>query len=134
MRFRKQRCWFNTQSTIIDRRDLTRLEYAEGVAMVDGFLVDHAWLVLDGNVVVDPTMRLAHQRSKGLKVLHGRVVGRIPANCCYSGVVFSVADIKQAQRDLLGYNSVLYSQSIAQRYCQPTDRSTITATPIASKP
>ena len=115
-RFRIQRCWFNSQSVMIYRPDVTRLEYAEGIVVVDGFTIDHAWLVLDGEIVVDPTLRIAHQRSKGLKVLRGRVIGRIPPSCSYTGIIVSRDDLKQAWMELRRYDSLLWSQHIAQRY------------------
>jgi hypothetical protein len=93
------------------------LQYAEGIAVVEGLTIDHAWLVLDGEMVVDPTLRIAHQRSKGLKVLRGRVVGRIPPTCRYTGIIFSRDDLEKAWRELLRWDSVLWSQVIAQRYC-----------------
>jgi hypothetical protein len=115
VRFRRQQCWFNAQSVII-YRDLDRLQYAEGIAVVDGCTIDHAWLVLDRAIVVDPTLRITHRRSKGLRVLRGRVIGRIPPDCSYTGIIFSRDDLEHAQRDLLRYDSVLWSQYIAQRY------------------
>jgi len=115
-RFREQRCWFNAQSVIIYRPGLTRLGYAEGIAVVEGLTIDHAWLVLDGEIVVDPTLRIAHQRSKGLKVLRGRVVGRIPPTCIYTGIMISRDDLEKARRELRRYDSLLWSEHIAQRY------------------
>lgn len=116
-RFRMQQCWYNAQSIMIYRPSLSRLEYAEGVAVVEGFAIDHAWLVLDGALVVDPTLRIGRRRTGGLKVLRDRVIGRIPPDCSYAGIVFSRDDLEHAQRELLRYDSLLWSQYIAQRYC-----------------
>ena len=116
-RFRIQKCWFNAQSVMIDRPGLTRLQYAEGIAVVEGPTIDHAWLVLDGEIVVDPTLRIGHQRLKGLRVLRGRVIGRVPPDCSYTGIVFSTDDLEHAWREVRRYDSILWSQYIAQRYC-----------------
>jgi len=48
-------CWMNCQRLILACDD-GRLEYCEGLCMgADGRNVNHAWLLLDGNCIVDPT-------------------------------------------------------------------------------
>ncbi len=103
--YKIKQCFLNSQESIIwgspNSEYQMRLEYYEGWVDSALFPIEHAWVVLDKEIVVDLTLRvrdggkniLAPGGSKR-KFLKNRVVGEFPENWEYFGLTFHADDIQ----------------------------------------
>lgn len=89
--FRVKECFANAQRLVLaDARSEQRLRYREGYAHASLFPVLHAWVVLDGARVIDPTWRV--RDAKPVRTVRGE----FPASWAYLGCnVASAEEIRE---------------------------------------
>jgi len=90
-RFRVRECFANAQRLVLaDARAERRLRYREGFALATTLPVLHAWVVLDGERVIDPTWRV--RDAKPLRTVRGE----FPDSWAYLGCnVASAEEIRE---------------------------------------
>ncbi len=108
--FQPQECYWNAGRVVIDlacqalvdaktAEDSKRLEYCEGYLTIHGKVLPHAWLVLDGNCVVELTARVREgefPRSENRSFLKGYPLGSIPPGWRYRGLKIPTAEVARA--------------------------------------
>jgi hypothetical protein len=89
--FPMQQCYGNSQETLLRSDTDHRLEYFEGYATTGLLPVNHGWLVLDGECLVDLTWRRRDAKPRG-PILKTRIVGEIPDGYSYFGLNVATRD------------------------------------------
>lgn len=95
-RFLKGNCFWNAQKAVISANN-HRLEYAEGtLSAYSSRPIHHAWVVLDGEVVVELSQRCMPWEKSPRSPLRGRYVGEFPAQWQYIGVRFATIEVARS--------------------------------------